>query len=72
MGSVQIQTPGGQGTQDDQDQLDRDREPAPLGDDHLELELVGQQDEEADAGDADGDVVRLGYPLEDLDVALSM
>ena len=52
--------------------MDRDGIPALLGDDRLELELVGEQDEETDAGDADGHIIGLVDPFENLDVALAV
>ena len=72
VGGIQVQAPSSQGSQDDQDELDRDGILALLGDDRLELELVGEQDEETDAGDADGHIIGLVDPFENLDVALAV
>jgi len=65
-----MQSPCHQSSHDDKDELDRNRISIFFADQGFDFELVDQEDDEANGGNGDGDVVHLTHLLEDCDVAL--
>jgi hypothetical protein len=65
-----MQSPGHQSSQDDKDELDRNRISTFFANQGFDFELVDQEDDETNGGNGDGDVVHLTQILEDSNVTL--
>lgn len=65
-----MQSPCHQSSHDDKDELDRNGISIFFADQGFDFELVDQEDDEANGGNGDSDVVYLTHLLEDCDVAL--
>ena len=65
-----MQRPGYQSSHEHQDELDGNRKSTFFADQGFDFELEDQEDDEANGGNANGNVVHLIHLLEDCNVAL--